>query len=128
MFGRASLSHAVSVRMISIKDLLATAGKAASTELSLTVARLLCAIASLAEEPDAIFRLFELERHVQEANAEGVYQLRMCKNGCWQTVRVDDFIPCRPGGGPVFATAKHPELWVILIEKVRPSDVGSVTQ
>ena len=29
-----------------------------------------------------------------EINPFGVYRLRLCKNGEWQTITVDDLIPC----------------------------------
>ena len=35
----------------------------------------------------------------QEYNAEGLYMIKICKNGEWQEVFVDDFIPCYPKVG-----------------------------
>ena len=34
-----------------------------------------------------------------EFNVEGLYVINICKNGEWQDVVVDDFIPCYPKGG-----------------------------
>ncbi len=42
-----------------------------------------------------IRKLFKTE----EYNAEGLYKVKICKNGEWQDVVVDDFIPCYPKGG-----------------------------
>ena len=45
-------------------------------------------------------------------------QVRLCKNGAWLQVRLDDFFPCFVEGGPAYARPQGPELWVMLIEKV----------
>lgn len=33
---------------------------------------------------------------------------RLCKNGEWQFVRLDDYFPCFPEGGPVYSKV-HPK-------------------
>ena len=33
---------------------------------------------------------------------------RFCKNGEWTTVRVDDYFPCAPCGGPVYSKVRVP--------------------
>lgn len=43
--------------------------------------------------------------------------MRICKNGRWHDVTVDDYFPCTAEGGPVFTRAKNGELWVMLLEK-----------
>ena len=53
----------------------------------------------------------------REVTASGVYKLRLCKNGQWQTVTVDDFFPCFPGAGPSYSRGHGNELWVLLLEK-----------
>jgi hypothetical protein len=73
----------------------------------------LSALSSLAERPGLVRRLFI----TQEYNPDGVYQIRLCKNGEWVTVTVDDYIPCRYNGGPMFSRGAGNELWVMLIEK-----------
>lgn len=50
-------------------------------------------------------------------NDKGVYGVRICKNGEWKEVVVDDYIPCSKEGKPVFSSAHGNELWVILLEK-----------
>ena len=71
------------------------------------------AVASVAENPALIKRIFL----TKEYNEQGIYQLRICKNGEWVKVTVDDYIPCYPKGGPLFSRATGNELWVLLLEK-----------
>ncbi|CAI2385872.1 unnamed protein product [Moneuplotes crassus] len=73
----------------------------------------LAAMASLAESPAMIKRLF---LH-QEYNEYGIYQLRICKNGEWVVVTIDDYIPCYLNGGPIFCSPTGNELWAMLLEK-----------
>jgi len=73
----------------------------------------LCAVSSLAERPALVERIFV----TKEYNEQGIYQLRICKNGEWHTVTVDDFFPCFPNGGPIFSRSNGNELWVLLLEK-----------
>jgi calpain-15 len=49
----------------------------------------LAAIASLAENPALVRRLFITD----EYNEFGIYQLRICKNGEWVVVTIDDYVP-----------------------------------
>lgn len=73
----------------------------------------LCAVSSLAERPALVERIFV----TKEYNDQGIYQLRICKNGEWQNVIVDDYFPCFPNGGPMFSKSNGNELWVLLLEK-----------
>ena len=47
----------------------------------------------------------------------GIYKVRICKNGEWIVVTVDDYIPCFYNGGPMFSRSNGNELWVLLLEK-----------
>lgn len=71
------------------------------------------ALACLAERPALVERLFI----TKEINNRGVYRVKICKNGEWVTVTIDDYFPCFPEGGPMFSRAHCNELWVLLLEK-----------
>lgn len=74
----------------------------------------LSALSSLAERPYLVQRLFITQNY----NDEGIYRLKLCKNGEWVEVTVDDYIPCYPhNGGPAFSKAHGNELWAMLLEK-----------
>lgn len=84
----------------------------------------LASIASVAENPALIKRLFI----TQEYNEQGLYQLKICKNGEWLKVTVDDYIPCYYSGGPMFCRATGDELWVLLLEKAYAKIHGNYCQ
>ena len=52
------------------------------------------ALACLAERPALIERLLI----TKEVNDEGIYKVKLCKNGEWVIVTVDDYFPCHPMG------------------------------
>lgn len=58
-------------------------------------------------------------------NEEGVYRVRICKNGEWQSVTVDDYFPCFVNGGPIFSTTAENELWILILEKAYAKLHGS---
>ena len=62
----------------------------------------LSALAALTEFP-VLIREGVFPEESRETNEQGCYSLRFCKMGLWQTVRVDDFFPCYPGGGPIYS-------------------------
>ena len=39
--------------------------------------------------------------------------------------QIDDFFPCYPHGGPLFASSHGPEMWVLLLEKAFAKYCGS---
>ena len=89
---------------------------------ALSDAYFLCALAILAENPNRIKRLFVSNKE----NKSGMYAVRICKNGFWQEVIVDDYFPCVKGGySPKFTTTAGPELWVIILEKAWAKIHGS---
>ena len=52
--------------------------------------------------------------------------MRICKDGVWQAVIVDDFIPCDSvTKNPLFSRANGNELWVLLLEKAYAKLHGS---
>ena len=57
----------------------------------------------------------------KEANLLGIYRVKLCKNGEWQTITVDDYFPCYAKSGPLFSSSRDNSgihsLWVQILEK-----------
>lgn len=81
----------------------------------------MCALASLAERPELVERLF----YTKERSPEGFYQVQFCKSGEWVRVTVDDYFPCFPKDTPIFSRSHGNELWVLLLEKAYAKLHGS---
>ncbi|OMJ71945.1 hypothetical protein SteCoe_29734 [Stentor coeruleus] len=81
----------------------------------------MCALASLAERPELVERLF----YTKERSPEGFYQVKFCKSGEWVRVTVDDYFPCFPKDIPIFSRSHGNELWVLLLEKAYAKLHGS---
>ena len=82
------------------------------------------ALATLAERPALIERLFI----TKEVSPFGIYKVKICKNGEWTTVTIDDLFPCYPEGGPLFSRGHGNELWVLLMEKAYAKLHGNYLQ
>ena len=83
---------------------------------------LMGALASVAEFENLVKSMFDEGQDVEL----GCYRVSLCKNGWWQTVLIDDFLPCS-GKKPAYARNREEpnELWVSFVEKAYAKLHGS---
>ncbi|KAJ1371003.1 hypothetical protein KIN20_032864 [Parelaphostrongylus tenuis] len=86
---------------------------------------LLSAMALIAERPDILEHILL----TKEYSHVGAYQVRLCIDGRWKIVIVDDFFPCRIETRSIaFADGRKNQLWVPLIEKALAKQLGSYSR
>ena len=72
----------------------------------------LSVLSVLTEVPSRISKLFEIDSR----NDQGIWAVKLYKNGEWSEVVMDNYIPCIDGDA-CFSKANGNELWVIILEK-----------
>ena len=70
-------------------------------------------MAVIIEQPELLRKIII----TKEFCPQGCYQVRLCHNGEWQTVILDDLFPCDSNGCLIYSQATKRQLWVPLIEK-----------
>ncbi|KAG5487479.1 hypothetical protein LSCM1_07434 [Leishmania martiniquensis] len=89
---------------------------------------LMCALATQAEDPKTLMRMFRHPKGAGVARVEraiGAYRVSFNKNGLWRNILVDDYLPV-VAGVPTFAHSSDPcELWPGILEKAFAKMHGS---
>ena len=73
----------------------------------------LSALAVILDRPEIIQKILV----TKEFCPEGCYLVRLCHNGEWKIVMIDDLFPCDENGYLLYSKAHKRQLWVALIEK-----------
>lgn len=78
-------------------------------------------LAVILEQPELLNKIIITKDYC----AQGCYLVRLCHNGEWQTVILDDVFPCDSNGHLLYSKAARRQLWVPLIEKAMAKLNGS---
>jgi len=87
----------------------------------------MAALSAIAERPERIKRIFCND--LEHLSSTGVYGMHLCVDGGLREVVVDDRFPCLKQEGiepwVAYGKSKHPELWVMLLEKAYAKCYGN---
>lgn len=82
----------------------------------------LSVLSALAEYPERIKSLFL----TQEINAVKIYCVKLCIDGTWDEIVIDDYFPCDGRKkSPCFSCAGENNFWVMILEKCYAKAYGS---
>uniref|UniRef100_A0A914QKU8 Calpain-15 n=1 Tax=Panagrolaimus davidi TaxID=227884 RepID=A0A914QKU8_9BILA len=83
---------------------------------------LLSGLAVIAERPEILEKIVLTKSY----NVHGVYKIRLCVDGLFRTVLVDDFFPChKKSRSMIFAVGRNNQLWPSLMEKALAKIYGN---
>ncbi|EGT57661.1 hypothetical protein CAEBREN_31012 [Caenorhabditis brenneri] len=86
---------------------------------------LMSAMALIAERTDVLDEIIPRKQY----SHYGVYQIKLCVEGKWKVVIVDDFFPCYNHTNSIaMAVGRRNQLWVPLIEKAMAKELGSYSR
>ncbi|KAF2892192.1 hypothetical protein ILUMI_13981, partial [Ignelater luminosus] len=74
---------------------------------------LMSALSALIQRDEDIIKSLFI---TNQKSANGKYQIRLCKDGVWITVVIDDFLPCKIGCLH-YAEVERKQMWLPLLEK-----------
>lgn len=81
----------------------------------------MAALALITERP----KMLEYILLTKTINKEGIYLVRLCHNGIWRTVILDDCFPCTKYQQLAYTKANRYQMYVPLIEKACAKLFGS---
>ena len=84
----------------------------------------LSSLISLTESDKLLKDLIDLD----QSNIEmGLFVVRLCKDGLWKNIVVDNYFPCFPQGGPIYSSSSSSSscIWLQVIEKAYAKYHGS---
>ena len=70
-------------------------------------------ISALTEKYNLIKRLFITNIY----NENGLYKVKLCINGQWKNIIIDDYFPCIPCSLPIVSNCQGNELWLLILQK-----------
>ena len=73
----------------------------------------LASLSSLAGVPSRVQRIFSTTK----VDPSGCYGVRLCVQGIWEEIILDDLFPCRDDSQPFFSSSNSKSIWVLLAEK-----------